>query len=104
MKLLLDQNLSAAAAEILRADGVDVLHTREVGLSTADDRDILAGAANTRESSSHSRCWTVVRFWRFPGYWISYWQWVMSLLVVDLSDRDINRLAHHPGRDRSGWR
>jgi len=41
MKLLLDQNVSAAAAEILRADGLDVLHTREVGLSTADDRDIL---------------------------------------------------------------
>ncbi len=40
-KLLLDQNLSAAAAEILRADGLDVLHTREVGLATADDRDIL---------------------------------------------------------------
>lgn len=41
MKLLLDQNLSAAAAEILRADGLDVLHTREIGLATADDRDIL---------------------------------------------------------------
>jgi len=41
MKLLLDQNLSAAAAEILRADGMDVLHTRDVGLATADDRDIL---------------------------------------------------------------
>ena len=40
-KLLLDQNLSGAAAEILRADGLDVLHTREVGLATADDRDIL---------------------------------------------------------------
>jgi predicted nuclease of predicted toxin-antitoxin system len=41
MKLLLDQNLSAAAAEILRASGLDVFHTREVGLATADDRDIL---------------------------------------------------------------
>jgi predicted nuclease of predicted toxin-antitoxin system len=41
MKLLLDQNLSAAAAEILRAGGMDVFHTREVGLATADDRDIL---------------------------------------------------------------
>ncbi|HEX9459420.1 MAG TPA: DUF5615 family PIN-like protein [Thermoanaerobaculia bacterium] len=40
-RLLLDQNLSAAAAEILRADGLDVLHTSEVGLATADDRDIL---------------------------------------------------------------
>jgi predicted nuclease of predicted toxin-antitoxin system len=41
MKFLLDQNLSAAAAEILRADGMDVFHAREVGLATADDRDIL---------------------------------------------------------------
>jgi predicted nuclease of predicted toxin-antitoxin system len=41
MKLLLDQNLSAAAAEILRATGVDVFHTREVGLARADDPDIL---------------------------------------------------------------
>jgi predicted nuclease of predicted toxin-antitoxin system len=41
MKLLLDQNLSAAAAETLRATGMDVFHTREVGLATADDRDIL---------------------------------------------------------------
>ena len=41
MKLLLDQNLSAAAAELLRASGLDVFHTREVGLATADDADIL---------------------------------------------------------------
>jgi predicted nuclease of predicted toxin-antitoxin system len=41
MKLLLDQNLSAEAAAILRAKGSDVFHTREVGLATADDRDIL---------------------------------------------------------------
>src|SRR5947209_8235248 len=41
MKLLLDQNLSAAAAELLRTSGRDVFHTREVGLATADDADIL---------------------------------------------------------------
>lgn len=41
MKLLLDQNCSAGAAEILRSSGMDVVHTREVGLATADDRDIL---------------------------------------------------------------
>jgi predicted nuclease of predicted toxin-antitoxin system len=41
MKLLLDQNLSAAAAELLRTSGMDVFHTREVGLATADDADIL---------------------------------------------------------------
>lgn len=41
MKFLLDQNLSAAAAELLRALGIDVVHTREVGLAIADDVDIL---------------------------------------------------------------
>jgi predicted nuclease of predicted toxin-antitoxin system len=41
MKLLLDQNLSAAAAELLRESGIDVFHTREVGLATEDDADIL---------------------------------------------------------------
>ena len=41
MRLLLDQNLSAAAAELLRASGTDVFHTREVGLATAADADIL---------------------------------------------------------------
>ncbi len=46
MKLLLDQNCSAGAAEILRSIGLDVLHTREVGLSTADDLDILQWCRN----------------------------------------------------------
>jgi len=41
MKLLLDQGTSAGAAEILRAEGIDTLHTREVGLSRAEDADIL---------------------------------------------------------------
>ncbi|MFL6245257.1 MAG: DUF5615 family PIN-like protein [Thermoanaerobaculia bacterium] len=41
MKFLLDQNCSAGAAEILRASGMDVVHTREVGLATTADRDIL---------------------------------------------------------------
>jgi|GEM_PF-97990 len=41
MKFLLDQNLSAAAAELLRASGTDVFHTREVELATAEDVDIL---------------------------------------------------------------
>ena len=41
MRLLLDQNCSAGAAEILRASAMDVVHTREVGLATTEDRDIL---------------------------------------------------------------
>ena len=41
MKLLLDQNVSASAAEVLRSGGMDVVHTREVGLARTDDADIL---------------------------------------------------------------
>jgi predicted nuclease of predicted toxin-antitoxin system len=41
MKLLLDQDTSAGAAEILRGEGFDALHARDVGLSRADDADIL---------------------------------------------------------------
>ncbi|MEO8379701.1 MAG: DUF5615 family PIN-like protein [Acidobacteriota bacterium] len=41
MKLLLDQNLSADAAVILRSSGVDAIHAREVGLETAEDDRIL---------------------------------------------------------------
>jgi predicted nuclease of predicted toxin-antitoxin system len=41
MKFLLDQNLSAAAAEVLRFGGMDVVHAHEVGLASADDSDIL---------------------------------------------------------------
>lgn len=41
MKLLLDQNVSAAAAEILRSGGIDVVHTREIGLARTDDPEIL---------------------------------------------------------------
>jgi predicted nuclease of predicted toxin-antitoxin system len=41
MKLLLDQNVSAGAADVLRGAGVDVVHAREVALSTAGDPDIL---------------------------------------------------------------
>lgn len=41
MKLLLDQNVSASAAEILRSEGMDVVHAREVGLARTEDADIL---------------------------------------------------------------
>ena len=44
MKLLLDQGLSIMAAAILRAQGIDALHVSELGLSTADDADIIARA------------------------------------------------------------
>jgi predicted nuclease of predicted toxin-antitoxin system len=41
MKLLLDQNLSADAAVILRSSGMHAVHAREVGLETTADDAIL---------------------------------------------------------------
>lgn len=41
MRLLLDQNLSAAVASSLRERGIDAVHTREVGLWMASDETIL---------------------------------------------------------------
>jgi predicted nuclease of predicted toxin-antitoxin system len=41
MKLLLDQNLPADAAMILRASGIDAIHAREAGLEAAEDDAIL---------------------------------------------------------------
>jgi predicted nuclease of predicted toxin-antitoxin system len=44
MKLLLDQGLPRAAAVILREDGVDAVHTGEIGYATAEDAEILEHA------------------------------------------------------------
>ena len=41
MKFLLDQNLSAGAADVLRKRGMDVIHARDAGLATAEDDEIL---------------------------------------------------------------
>ena len=41
MKLLLDQGLPRSAADHLRGAGLDVVHTGEIGLATADDATIL---------------------------------------------------------------
>lgn len=41
MKLLLDQGLPRSSAALLRAAGMDAVHTAEIGLSTAEDADIL---------------------------------------------------------------
>jgi predicted nuclease of predicted toxin-antitoxin system len=44
MKLLLDQGLPFRNAALLRAQGVDGVHTEELGLARASDREILARA------------------------------------------------------------
>ena len=42
MRLLLDQGVPRRAASLLREAGVDAMHTSEMGLASADDRDIIA--------------------------------------------------------------
>jgi len=44
VKLLLDENLSPAAAAALTADGIDACHVRDRGLLGATDHDVLARA------------------------------------------------------------
>lgn len=41
MKLLLDQGLPRSAAALLTAEGLDALHAGDIGLSTADDTQII---------------------------------------------------------------
>lgn len=45
MKFLLDEDLSEEIAMILRAEGADAVHVREIGFSGADDREVLDEAA-----------------------------------------------------------
>lgn len=45
MKLLLDQGLPRSAVRFLREDGLDAVHTGDVGLASASDREILQWAA-----------------------------------------------------------
>jgi predicted nuclease of predicted toxin-antitoxin system len=42
VKLLLDQDVPRRAAALLREAGVDAVHASEVGLSSADDGEIVA--------------------------------------------------------------
>ena len=60
MKLLLDQGLPRGTASILRAQGLDVLHVCEIGMSRADDFAVLqrardeARVAVTLDADFHS--------------------------------------------------
>lgn len=45
MKVLVDEDLSDEIAVILRAEGVDAVHVREIGLSGAEDQEVLDEAA-----------------------------------------------------------
>lgn len=44
MKLLLDQGLPLSAATLLRNEGINTIHVAEIGLSAAEDTDILQRA------------------------------------------------------------
>ncbi len=60
IRILLDQDLPRTAAKILRNKGWNVLHTGDIGLSRATDRQILEYARNekrvviTLDSDFHS--------------------------------------------------
>ncbi|MDP9171027.1 MAG: DUF5615 family PIN-like protein, partial [Acidobacteriota bacterium] len=47
-RVLLDEGLPLRAAQWLRDRGVDAIHTREVGLATAPDAEILTFARSER--------------------------------------------------------
>jgi predicted nuclease of predicted toxin-antitoxin system len=44
MKLLLDQGLPLSTAQLLRDTGIDTIHVAEIGLSTAEDTEIVQKA------------------------------------------------------------
>ncbi|MEM6399502.1 MAG: DUF5615 family PIN-like protein [Cyanobacteria bacterium P01_D01_bin.116] len=44
MQLLLDQGLPGSTASLLRETGIDAIHAAEIGLSTAEDTEILQKA------------------------------------------------------------
>ncbi len=44
MKLLLDQGLPLTAAVLLRDEGIDAIHVGEIGMSEAEDADIIQRA------------------------------------------------------------
>lgn len=50
MKLLLDQGLPLSAAVLLRASGIDTLHVGEIGMSAAEDLEIIQKAREDRRT------------------------------------------------------
>ncbi len=48
MRFLVDEDLSEEITSILRADGIDAVHVREIGLSGADDHEVLDEAARQK--------------------------------------------------------
>jgi predicted nuclease of predicted toxin-antitoxin system len=48
MKLLLDQGLPLSAATLLRDVGIDTVHVGEIGLSAAEDAEIIQRAREER--------------------------------------------------------
>jgi predicted nuclease of predicted toxin-antitoxin system len=46
MRVLLDQGLAPSAAVILRQRGFDAVHVSEIGMSRAEDREILEAATS----------------------------------------------------------
>jgi hypothetical protein len=63
VKYFLDQGVPRRAAELLRQEGIDVVHAGEVGLSAADDEPLRA---------KHSIRWPLPK----PGVFASSGMWV----------------------------
>jgi predicted nuclease of predicted toxin-antitoxin system len=50
MKRLLDQGLPLSAAALLRDAGIDTVHVGEIGMSAAEDTDIIQRARDEGRS------------------------------------------------------
>jgi predicted nuclease of predicted toxin-antitoxin system len=48
VKFLVDEDLSEEIANILRAKGIDAVHIRELGLTGAEDQEVLDEAARQK--------------------------------------------------------
>jgi predicted nuclease of predicted toxin-antitoxin system len=48
VKFLVDEDLSEEIASILRANGVDAVHVRDLGLSGAEDQEVLDEASRQK--------------------------------------------------------
>ena len=54
MKLLLDQGLPLSAATLLHEAGIDTIHVGEIGMSEAEDSDIIQRARDEERGCCYS--------------------------------------------------
>jgi predicted nuclease of predicted toxin-antitoxin system len=66
MKLLLDQGLPLSAAALLRDAGIDTLHVGEIGMSEAEDAEIIQRAREEGRvvatlDADFQHCWHLMK-------------------------------------------